>query len=495
MDGAGAMQPAPEKRHDMPPPYEIKEYEHGIVGVSSQMRRLFDYLDVLASRPTSVLLYGETGTGKELFARALHHNGSRKGGRFVAVNCGGIPSELLESELFGYRRGAFTDARWNRDGKFLAANGGTIFFDEIGDMPLYMQAKILRAIEEGGITPIGRNEPIETDVRIVAATNKDLETEVEKGRFREDLFYRLNVFPLQIPPLRERREDVEPLIEHFVGKFNEAYHANVAGVTPEALAWLREYELPGNARELRNMIERGFVLKQGGLLGIEDIKVNSEAARRAGMPSIFRSPYKKSPISFAGTEAEENRWYEGGVLPMLISAVVRLPGAKSLKTLHRLLEGKAFHHETFRKHHLVYLTPANAALLFHGRTEEFEEILKRIRNSRFTEIAGRPFRIYTVTTLLQEPEVQGISEGAVYGFIDFRGDGYAIDGDRTCRIFVVTQEDTPKLLGLKRKRGCYGIDGNRMEEMEDSFNRRLEEYWRENFISWRPGYRAEHAVV
>ena len=237
-----------------------------IVGRGPVMRRLFDLLPQVADSNSTVLIEGASGTGKELVARAIHDLSPRRSKRFVAVNCGALPDTLLESELFGYKAGAFTDARRDKPGRFAVAHGGTILLDEIGDVSAAMQARLLRVLQERVFEPLGSVEPLETDVRVIAATNKDLSKLVRKGTFREDLFYRINVIRLKLPPLRDRREDVPLLVDRFVSKFNRLQNKDVVGVSEETLAILMEYDFPGNVRELENIVEHAFVLCQVGLI-------------------------------------------------------------------------------------------------------------------------------------------------------------------------------------------------------------------------------------
>ncbi len=239
-----------------------------IVGDSPQMQRVFRLIEKVADTDAAVLITGESGTGKELVARALHYRSSRARRAFVAVNCAAIPRELLESELFGHVKGAFTGAIRDRAGKFEEAHGGTLFLDEIGDLPVELQAKILRALQEKEVTPVGANQRIEVDVRIVAATNRDLEGEIEGGRFREDLYYRLAVVPVHLPSLRERPEDVELLLAHFLKALAPGEPVTV---TPEALAVLKRYPWKGNVRELENTVERLLILRDGDRIGVEDL--------------------------------------------------------------------------------------------------------------------------------------------------------------------------------------------------------------------------------
>jgi transcriptional regulator with PAS, ATPase and Fis domain len=223
-------------------------------------------LPQIAESASSVLIEGASGTGKELFARAIHRLSPRRKKRFVALNCAALPDTLLESELFGYKAGAFTDARKDKPGRFALADGGTIFLDEIGDISPAMQARLLRVLQERTFEPLGSVEPVQVDVRVLAATNKDLAKLVRKAVFREDLFYRIHVVRITLPNLRDRREDIPLLIEHFIAKFNRLQGKDVVGVSDEVLSRLMEYDYPGNVRELENFIEHAFVLCRGGLI-------------------------------------------------------------------------------------------------------------------------------------------------------------------------------------------------------------------------------------
>ena len=237
-----------------------------IVGRSPAMRRLFDLLPQIADSNSTVLIEGASGTGKELFARALHSLSPRRDKRFVAINCGALPDTLLESELFGYKAGAFTDARHDKPGRLAIADGGTLLLDEIGDVSPAMQSRLLRVLQERAFEPLGSVEPVEVDVRVVAATNKDLAKLVRKGVFRQDLFYRVNVIRLKLPELRDHREDIPLLVERFISRFNRLQNKDVAGVSDETLAMLMEHDYPGNVRELENIVEHAFVLCRGGLV-------------------------------------------------------------------------------------------------------------------------------------------------------------------------------------------------------------------------------------
>jgi len=242
-----------------------------IIGVSAAMQEVFELMHRVLPTDVTVLIQGESGTGKELVARALHYHGPRQNKPWVVVNCGAIPANLIESEFFGHERGAFTDAREQRIGKFEQANGGTLFFDEIGELSPDAQVKLLRVLQEKEITRVGGRETIPVDVRIIAATNKNLEEEVKKGSFREDLFYRISVFTISIPPLRERREDIPPLVEHFLQKYSQKLGVGPMRISREAMELLEDYPWPGNVRELENVIQRAMILCKKGTIIKEDL--------------------------------------------------------------------------------------------------------------------------------------------------------------------------------------------------------------------------------
>ena len=234
-----------------------------IIGASPKMRALFELVETVAPQTSRILITGESGTGKELVARAVHENSARSKQSFITINCGAFPETLLESELFGYMKGAFTGANENRRGLFQAANGGTLFMDEIGDMSLTMQVKLYRVLQEGKVRPLGSTEESDVDVRVIAATNKNLEKEIAEGRFREDLFYRLSVIPIHLPALRERREDIPLLAREFLERFSKSMAKKIAGIEPEAMRLLEMYDWPGNVRELENTLERAVALETG----------------------------------------------------------------------------------------------------------------------------------------------------------------------------------------------------------------------------------------
>ncbi len=233
---------------------------YNIIGKSSKMQRIFDLIEKISKVDSNVLIEGESGTGKELVAKAIHFNSPRKKGPFVTINCAAIPDNLLESELFGYVKGAFTGATQSKKGLFLEADGGTIFLDEIGDMSLNLQSKLLRVLEEKQIRPLGSTQLIPINVRIIAATNQNLKKAVEEKKFREDLYYRLNVINVSLPPLRERKEDIPLLVEHFIKKYADRYGKRIKRLDPRLMSCLEEYSWPGNVRELENAIERAVAL-------------------------------------------------------------------------------------------------------------------------------------------------------------------------------------------------------------------------------------------
>ncbi len=238
----------------------------GIISKNPAMQRLFTVIPEIARSPSTVLILGESGTGKELIAQALYHDSERKDRPFVTVNCGALPETLLESELFGYKAGAFTDARTDKEGRFAAAEGGTLFLDEIGDIPPGIQVKLLRVLQEKVYEPLGSNLPVKADVRIITATNRDLQAMVRKGTFRDDLFYRLNVVKIQLPPLRERKEDIPLLIDYFIKRFRVRQGKDIVGISAPALDILMRHNFPGNIRELENIIEYAFILCEGGYI-------------------------------------------------------------------------------------------------------------------------------------------------------------------------------------------------------------------------------------
>ena len=245
-----------------------------IIGQSVAMQKILETVAQVSDLPANILIEGESGTGKELIARAIHANSSRATGPFIAVNCAAIPETLLESELFGYVRGAFTDARKDRSGLFREANGGTLFLDEIGELPVTLQTKLLRVLEDKEVRPLGANQGEKVDTRVLSASNRNLEELVRSDKFRQDLYYRLNVIRIELPPLRHRGDDVPLLVRHFVEKFAAGAKHQVDGIDADALAALKNYDWPGNIRELEHMIERAVLLGKGSRIGLQDLPAN-----------------------------------------------------------------------------------------------------------------------------------------------------------------------------------------------------------------------------
>jgi len=253
-----------------------------LVGRSAAMQRLFELLPQVADSAATVLIEGESGTGKELVARAIHNLSPRSKRRFVAINCGALPDTLLESELFGYKAGAFTDAKRDKPGRLAVADRGTLFLDEIGDVSPAMQTRLLRVLQERVYEPLGSVEPVPVDVRIVAATHRDLDELVRAGKFRDDLYYRINVVRLRLPPLRQRREDIPLLVDRFVTRFSRVQNKDIVGVSDATLAILMAYDYPGNVRELENIIEHAFVLCRGGLIEPQHLPSTLQAVSGSG---------------------------------------------------------------------------------------------------------------------------------------------------------------------------------------------------------------------
>lgn len=270
----------------------------GIESRSKRMNDIFDLAEAVADSPSSLLIEGETGTGKEVLANAVHNMSSRKSEPFIALNCGALPDSLLESELFGYKKGAFTGAEKDKPGRFALAGRGTLFLDEIGDISPAMQVKLLRVLQERCFEPLGGTKSEKTEARVIAATHRNLKNMVAEGSFRQDLFYRINVVSLQVPPLRDRKEDIPLLVEHFINKFNAVMHRDVPGVAPEIYSILMSHDWPGNVRELENMVERAFVL-----CGNDEISI-------AHLPDILywddKSLPKKPPIRRVMAESERS---------------------------------------------------------------------------------------------------------------------------------------------------------------------------------------------
>ena len=264
-----------------------KEYSfENIISKNNEMHRIFQIIQKISDYKTTVLITGESGTGKELIAKAVHYQSERTAGPFVAINCGAIPENLLESELFGHVKGSFTDATRNKKGLFEEANNGTLFLDEVGELPKLLQVKLLRVLQDWEIRKVGDTKSYKVDVRVIAATIKDLAKEVSKGRFREDLFYRLNVIPIHLPPLRERREDIPLLAHHFLKKYNQEMNAQIKGYGSEAMSALIEYSWMGNVRELENTIERAVVLSDSDNIQLEHLPERIVDSKNEGSQTL-----------------------------------------------------------------------------------------------------------------------------------------------------------------------------------------------------------------
>src|SRR5579864_3781630 len=283
-----------------------------IIGQSPKMREIFDMIQTVAPQTSRVLITGESGTGKELVARAIHENSQRAQAPFITINCGAFPETLLESELFGYMKGAFTGAAENRQGLFQAAHGGTLFMDEIGNMSLTMQVRLYRVLQEGKVRPVGSNEETDVDVRIIAATNKNFEKEIAEGRFREDLYYRLSVIPIQLPSLQERREDIPLLARHFLERFRKSMEKPIEGISPEAMRHLESYDWPGNVRELENTMERAVALESGSEISLRVLpdRIAGYASSQQGGPGGGPSwTFPNEGMDFEKEIAEAERRY------------------------------------------------------------------------------------------------------------------------------------------------------------------------------------------
>jgi two-component system response regulator PilR (NtrC family) len=318
-----------------------------IVGQSPKMRAIFDLIQTIAPQTSRVLITGESGTGKELVARAIHENSLRAQAPFITINCGAFPETLLESELFGYMKGSFTGANENRQGLFQAAHGGTLFLDEIGNMSLTMQVKLYRVLQEGKVRPIGSTEESDVDVRIIAATNKSFEKEIAEGRFREDLYYRLSVIPIQVPALRERREDIPLLARHFLERFRQTMEKPIESISPEAMTRLEAYDWPGNVRELENTLERAVALETGKeitLRVLPDRVAGYSGSGPSSSGSSLAEAFPDEGVDFEKVIAETERRYLQMALEK--SGGVRTKASELLKISYR-----SFRHYA-KKHNL-----------------------------------------------------------------------------------------------------------------------------------------------
>src|ERR1700720_4638899 len=317
-----------------------------IIGQSEKMREIFDMIQTVAPQTSRVLITGESGTGKELVARAIHENSQRAQNPFITINCGAFPETLLESELFGYMKGAFTGAAENRQGLFQAAHGGTLFMDEIGNMSLTMQVKLYRVLQEGKVRPVGSNEESDVDVRIIAATNKDFEKEIAEGRFREDLYYRLSVIPIQLPALRERREDIPLLARHFLETFRKTMEKPIEGISPEAMRGPESHDWPGNVRELENTMERAVALETSGEITLRVLP--DRIAGYSGAAALAASngglAFPAEGVDFEKEIAEAERHY-------LQSALERANGVRTQAADLLKISYRSFRHYA-KKHNL-----------------------------------------------------------------------------------------------------------------------------------------------
>ena len=324
---------------------ETQHRFENIIGKSARIAEVFDTIRKIADSPSTAMITGESGTGKELVARAIHFNSYRRDKPFMSVNCGAIPEGLMESELFGHVRGAFTGAVSNKVGLFSAAEGGTLFLDEITEIPPLLQVKLLRAIQLREIRRVGDTKDMKTDVRLIAASNRDLEGAVQEGILREDLFYRLNVIPIQLPPLRDRREDIPLLIAHFLQKFSKELGKDVRGVAPEAMAVLERYHWPGNIRELENVLERAIVLGGADMVGVESLPESVRRERPVkGLESV------EIPEDGLDLEATLDA-IEGRYLQRALDRTggVQTKAAELLKMTFRQFRYKLQKHQTMRK--------------------------------------------------------------------------------------------------------------------------------------------------
>ena len=320
--------------------------ETHFVGKSKAVEGLFKTVGRIAPKDVSVILQGESGTGKELLAKLIHMNSSRSNGPFIAVNTAAIPKELIESELFGFVKGAFTGAIETRRGKFELADGGTLFLDEIGDMPIDLQSRLLRAIQEQEFYPIGAKEPLKVDVRIVSATNRDLEKEVANKRFREDLYYRLNVVTIKLPPLRARRDDIPVLAEYFLRKFQDEMGVEVRKLSPKALETLTSHRWPGNVRELENTLRRAVLLSSNPVLSMEDLAIHDTIKPRESLEDIIYSRLEEFISRIDSTTRQE--LYDT-ILPFMERPLLKLVLKKTGGNQVRAAELLGINRNTLRK--------------------------------------------------------------------------------------------------------------------------------------------------
>lgn len=286
------------------------------VGTSKKMRDVFDLIHRLCKVDTNVLIRGENGTGKELVARAIHFNSPRKSGAMIAINCGAIPEQLMESELFGHEKGSFTGAHERKIGKFQLANNGTIFLDEIAELKPEMQVRLLRVLQERKFMPVGSNREVKTDARIIAATNRNLEKMIEDGTFREDLFYRLNVMPIFLPPLRDRIDDIGELSQYFMKRFSRAHNRSINSISDEAMTVLKRYRWPGNIRELENVVERAFIVENSDRITLSSLPETLIAKAKENM-----APAQSAQVSATGQQMDYDSFKEQAEKEFIVSAL------------------------------------------------------------------------------------------------------------------------------------------------------------------------------
>src|ERR1043165_3860782 len=314
----------------------------GLVGQSPEIQNIFAVIEKVADTPSTVLITGESGTGKELVAKALHEHSSRRSGPFIKINCAAIPKTLMESELFGYEKGAFTGATSSKPGRFELADGGSLFLDEIGEIPVEMQVKLLRAIQESEFERVGGLKTIKVDVRLITATNRDLEQEIQRGNFREDLYYRLNVVPLQIPPLRKPSGDIPLLVSHIIKKFNERLKKTISGIADDALAALETHSWPGNIRELENVLERTILLSKGDRIERADLQLALPEQQPVSQPAM-RIPVSgiiplapladEAELDDAEPMAEDAGWWSGSLKDIVRAETSRVERELIVKAL------------------------------------------------------------------------------------------------------------------------------------------------------------------
>ncbi len=384
---------------------------NSIIGGGESMNYLFQIINKLAHFPTPVLILGESGTGKELVAKALHYNGNRGTNKFVPVNCAGIPEGLLESELFGHVRGSFTGAVSDRKGLTEEANQGTLFLDEIGEMGMGLQAKILRMMQDGEIRRVGANNSIYVDVRIVAATNNDLEKRMKEGKFREDLFQRLNSYPLYLPNLKERTEDIIPLTYHLIAKYQKKFRANgtntnITGISESALQKLKNFQdWRGNIRTLENLVQRAIINKVNGPIEEEDVLSDDEMKKekRKIIPYNDLSSRVLSSVVSAGDSStrppEGNFWFSEGVLPITSPDLGRIKGIIPQRAINCKAEKREIHSINLKSHcsqyvsYAIFLTPSTLkkVISFNSDNNQIEILLEKIKKNTFIKLINTPF--------------------------------------------------------------------------------------------------------